>query len=377
MLTAIQDFVHDSFSVERDQELDRLEVGDFQVWIERGPRAALAAVIRGAAPLRLRATLSDAIGSVHHDMRARLENFDGDSSPFEAVRPTLEDCLEQEFRRKRKGLSPAFVAACGVLALLLAAWGFTLWRDSRRWARFAAAVRDEPGLMLVERRGGRASILRDPLAAAPGDLAAESGFPGGEPALDVRPFLSLDPPIFERRARQLLMAPDSVTLAYGDGVLTASGEGPADWVASFPARAGALPGVNRVQASGLASGADAALAAAILEAGAIRIAFPIGVSAIPVSETSKVDQLADRMRQALALAGQSGAKVDVSIVGRADELGPHEGNVRLSRLRAEGLKAALQARGLPAAGYATRGELVEPGQERTAALEIRLQEGAP
>jgi len=50
MLTAIQDFVHDSFSSRRSDELETLQVGDLTVWIEQGPLAILAGVIRGNAP---------------------------------------------------------------------------------------------------------------------------------------------------------------------------------------------------------------------------------------------------------------------------------------------------------------------------------------
>ena len=377
MLTAIQDFVHDSFSVERDQDLDRVEVGDFQVWIERGPRAALAAVIRGSAPRRLRANLSDAVAAVHRGMRARLEKFDGDASPFEAVRPVLEDCLEQEFRDKRSGPSPAFLAVCGVLVALLAVWGFFLWRDAQRWSRLVQAVDAEPGLALLERMNGSASILRDPLARDPTTLASEAGFGEGEPDIEVRPFLSLDAPIFERRARQLLAAPDSVRLAYDNGVLTVSGEAEAAWVSGLRARAAGLPGVDRLETDGLAAGNRRALEAAIGEAGAIQISFPTGVTAIPEAQLAKLDEIAKRTRRALELAEAGGVRVEVSIVGRADEVGPRAGNVRLSELRAAELQAALQERGLPAERYPTRGELVEPGGDRTAGVEIRLQEDAP
>jgi len=47
MLTAIQEFVKDSFNSQTGEMLDTLRMdGDHSVWIEQGPHAMLAAVIR-------------------------------------------------------------------------------------------------------------------------------------------------------------------------------------------------------------------------------------------------------------------------------------------------------------------------------------------
>jgi hypothetical protein len=50
MLSAIRSFVQDSFGATPDQALNTLQVGDLTVWIEQGPSAILAAVIRGTPP---------------------------------------------------------------------------------------------------------------------------------------------------------------------------------------------------------------------------------------------------------------------------------------------------------------------------------------
>ena len=375
MLTAIQDFVHDSFSVERDQELDRLEVGDFQVWIERGPRAALAAVIRGSAPRRLRATLSDAVASIHRDMGERLERFDGDATRFEAVRPVLEDCLQQELSNSRSGPSPAFLAVSGLIVALLAVWASVLWRDSQRWSRFTQAVRSEPGLILVDRAGSRAVVFRDPLARDPAALASEAGFAAGSPELELRRFLSLDAPIIVRRAAEVLDAPESVQFAYDGGVLTASGRAAPEWIAKLHAQGPTLFGVDRVAAGGLAPDAGA-LELAIRAAAAAVISFETGVTSIHAAQAAQVDALAEKLRAVSDHAREAGTVIQVAVVGRADEVGPREVNRRLSERRAQALQRALQERGLPASSYSTRGEVIEAGRERTAGVEIRVEEGA-
>ncbi len=50
MLTAIRDFVQDSFGGGQDS-LESLRVGDLGVWIEQAPHTVLAAVVRGNPPM--------------------------------------------------------------------------------------------------------------------------------------------------------------------------------------------------------------------------------------------------------------------------------------------------------------------------------------
>ena len=50
MLSAIQQFVRDSFKSKDSESLASLNIGDLQVWVEESPNAILAAVVRGHAP---------------------------------------------------------------------------------------------------------------------------------------------------------------------------------------------------------------------------------------------------------------------------------------------------------------------------------------
>ena len=54
MLTAIRDFVQDSFGGKESEGLDAFQVGQFTIWVEQGPLAVLAGVIRGNPPRELR-----------------------------------------------------------------------------------------------------------------------------------------------------------------------------------------------------------------------------------------------------------------------------------------------------------------------------------
>ncbi len=92
MLTAIQDFVHDSFGNDGDM-LESFRVGELGVWIEQGPHAVVAAVVRGIPPVDFSALLRTQVELVERDYGPELARFDGDTAPFEQVDVYLAPCM--------------------------------------------------------------------------------------------------------------------------------------------------------------------------------------------------------------------------------------------------------------------------------------------
>lgn len=92
MLTAIQDFVHDSFGG-GEGSLESFRVGDLGVWIEQAPRTVLAAVVRGNPPSELSTLLRTQLESIELQYVAALDRFDGDTGHFEASVDLLRPCL--------------------------------------------------------------------------------------------------------------------------------------------------------------------------------------------------------------------------------------------------------------------------------------------
>jgi len=85
MLSAIQSFVQDAFSTQEFDGLNTLQLGELSVWIEWGPDAVIAAVIRGVAPERCRTALQQLLEDIHSDYKAQLDAYEGDASPFHPV----------------------------------------------------------------------------------------------------------------------------------------------------------------------------------------------------------------------------------------------------------------------------------------------------
>jgi len=110
MLTAIQEFVRDSFDVKGNQVLQSLNVGEFTIWVEQGSQAALAAVIQGNPPEDLRRILEEALEKIEFEQSQILHSFDGDVAPFEASKYHLESCLVEVKGEVKKSASKVAIA---------------------------------------------------------------------------------------------------------------------------------------------------------------------------------------------------------------------------------------------------------------------------
>ena len=86
--------------------------------------------------------------------------------------------------------------------------------------------------------------LRDPLARDPASFVAAAGLAGSDVTGQWQLYQALEPSLVVARARQLLRAPESVTLRFADGVLTAAGTAPASWIADSQRLATLVPGVD-------------------------------------------------------------------------------------------------------------------------------------
>ena len=347
MLTAIRDFSRDSFRVSEDDALDALRVGELSVWIEQGPYAIVAAVIRGTPPRELRVALQEAIERVHAFYGDALRSFDGDTRAFENLRPTLEDCLQFQYKPGARRPSRALWAMVGIVILALGAWAYLTLQSRARWNAYLDALRAEPGIVVVsaERRAGRYVVggLRDPLARDPALLLPPYRLAAGSVTGNWQLYQALDPSLVLARARQLLRPPSTAVLQYADGVLSASGEAPAEWILDSARLAPALPGVNRYDAHAAIDGSIRGIGSALETA---PVLFVKGSPALVPEGEQRLAAVRRLVRTIDALAQLQGFRARIEIKGHADSDGPPESNVPLSVRRAARVADALRAEGL-------------------------------
>jgi len=370
MLTAIRDFVQDSFRVREGDGLESLQVGELSVWIEPGPYAVVAAVIRGTAPREFRRTLQDTIEAVHLQFGEALESFNGDTAPFADARPALEGCLESQFRAderhpRTRGAWLVFAA----LTIALVVWAGLWYRDHRRWNHYLDVLRAQPGIVVVTtgRESGRHMVsgLRDPLAPDPQTLIAETELAPADVVGHWAPYQALDSALVLSRAIAVLRPPRGTTLTIENGVLVAAGTPPLAWVSEAAKTAPLISGVARLD---VVRALEPAVRAAIGVIESRPVLFVRGSVEIADNSTSIASVLAD-VQQLNALAAASGRRFEVDIVGHTDAEGADDANVPLSLARARIVADAIRAESVPALTLAVRGvgsaEPADAGQSET------------
>ncbi|HEX2339358.1 MAG TPA: OmpA family protein [Vicinamibacterales bacterium] len=356
MLTAIRDFARDSFRVSEAEALETLEIGDLTVWIEQGPHAILAAVIRGTPPHELRSVLQDVIERVHSQHGDALRSFDGDTGPFESARPLLETCLQVQYQRDRKRTSPWLLAIAGALALAAGFWMFSSLRARARWDAYLDALRAEPGIVVVsaDRQSGKYVVngLRDPLARDPASFLSSHQLSAATVTGNWQLYQALEPTFVLARARGILRPPAGVTLQFADGVLSAAGTASADWILESVPLARAVPGVARYNPTRLI---DSEIAAFTKRLEAARLLFVRGtITPVPGGD-QVLAACREHVRSLDVLAKAAGRRFMLEIRGHADGDGPPGSNIPLSARRAERVRTELQTELLQQMDVATSG----------------------
>jgi OOP family OmpA-OmpF porin len=377
MLTAIRDFVQDSFHVPQADSLEALKVGELSVLVEPGPRAVIAAVVRGGAPREYRQTLQDTLETIHLQFADALESFNGDASTLDGARDALEGCLQSQFRAaERTPSTRSGWLLVAVVLLVLATWAGLTYRGQLRTRAYLARLSAEPGVTVVssERRWGQLIVsgLRDPLARDPAALIEGTGLAAADVSGHWAPYYSLDPPLVLARARAVLHPPEGVTLELKDGMLSASGNMSAAWIAETRRLTPLVPGLVQFDAAGASA---TSIRRVTDDLSALRVLFQKGSVALAPGQDRAVQRLTDLLQQLDVLARASGQHFAVDVIGRADADGPDEANIPLSRARAavilEGLtRERFSSITLTSDGVGSR-ELLAPGDDEASKSENR------
>ncbi|MBT2325575.1 OmpA family protein [Variovorax paradoxus] len=375
MLSAIQDFVRDSFDesvpgATSGRSIDSLRLGDLLLWCEEGPSAFLAAVIHGNPPPTVRALLAETLGSIHDDLRTPLEEFEGDTAPFEQAVGRLRPCLLSQAAEARRKYSPLLWL---IPLMLLAAIGYWVAQrviERQRVNSYVAALQEQPGIVVTgaERRDGKwlVSGLRDPLAVAPETLLGSTRLDPTRVAGRWEPYQALHPAIILKRLNATLDPPSTVSLSQDAGGIRASGSASQRWLDKARAFTLTLPaGAPTVDLSALKDVQDPDYVRLRDAIQSQLIQFDFSVPRPAADQERKLDAVAADIRDLVQVARTQGFPVKVTIVGHADATGKDISNLALSVGRAEVVRSMLRARGVDPAVLAVRGagplEPLRPG----------------
>ncbi len=366
MLTAIGDFVRDSVGNGEDRGgLDSASVGEHLVWVLPGPRANLAAFVRGVPPAELRTLLRERLEQIH-------ASLDDSPQTMRELTPITLVHLHESLRLDRIGADtlmqasaqgasmprrwPLLLLVMLVLALLIG-WE---WRQ-RQWQgrldAVAQTLSNWPGLHLDRVDGDigkrvRVRGLIDAAAQSPqADIRALLP-PGIELQLDLRGYVSTDDAIVLHHARRLLDLPAGVKIVVQAGVLSLSGEADAAWAARAREQAERVVGVTAVDTSLLriASDAQADLRAewdrTVQALSGQRVHF---LHETEQRDTAELPALLASVQRLRELAPQLRLSLRLHCLGHNDEPGTSSTNRELRERRARWLCAELRNAGVTAA----------------------------
>jgi OOP family OmpA-OmpF porin len=354
--TALQDFVHDSFGGGKEDALLEFKVGEHNVWVEQKTHVIVAAVITGEPTEEYRRTLEAAAGNIQREQYDELEAFDGETAPFEASRPDLEECLQQQLRTKKK-TSPLLWILPALLLVGLGVWLFFTIRDNWRWSDYVEKLRSNPGIIVVsdEKRGGKRFIsgLRDPLAIDPASLYSEAGIAPEDVESRWEPYQAAYPEFVLIRAKRLLQPPDGVRLKFEENTLYASGIAPRGWIMEARRLAAVVPGVEEFREENLSDASE--LQSLKSEIESIAITFATGSSEITADQNEPLERAASALRKLKEFSESIGKPIRVEVSGFADRTGTDELNLRLSHERAVSALAALAAKGMKQTDITAKG----------------------
>jgi OOP family OmpA-OmpF porin len=198
MLTAIQDFLTDSFA-EGGQNLETVDIGRFKLWIQYGSKALVVGAVSGVAPAGLKGIFQNAVEKIHEQFYAELNNFrQNDVSVFEPAQPILRACLLGQSAPGRKPKTWPVWVAISVVVALVSGFVWQRLREQSRWEAYFDSLKHKPGLVIisVEKRGPMWIVagLKDPLAPAPSHDHVRFQW---------QPYLSLDTPFANERELQM------------------------------------------------------------------------------------------------------------------------------------------------------------------------------
>ena len=354
-LTAIQDFVRDSFSSveppsERDPHIETMKIGDDNIWVEEGTLCYLVCFLRGHPPKAIRPVFSDALRIIERDFSHQCLAFSGDTSGFRDTEPSLRKCLlknEGESSRRASQLR-GWLVLFGLLVMLFAPVGITVARHAiraARWERYVDRLEQTPGIVVSQIGNEKGALvvrgLRDPYAQSPDSLREWAALKKMKVENRFEPYFSLSPEVFSRRFRAVTGAPPGVRIASRGDAWILSGHAPFVWIARHQGELSAFFGALPWSEKNLTDDELLDLKSGQRRLAGIPVDFSTGSAALTKADYAKLKELAAIVASLVPDAKKSGRKMTIWVDGDSDETGSWAANRFLERQRAENVRHAL------------------------------------
>ena len=370
MLTAINDFVSDSFNVTSDkttQQLDVVKTDDFTLLLKQGPKVVLVAAISGNAPQKVANQLQLSVEEIHRLYAKELNQFNGDASIFVNSEEQLRDCLIAELKpEENKSKRRPWMA--WVIVLALAIMGcyavYVRWQANQVLTQ-VRLIDNQPGIVLTSAHlvgfsRIQLNVMRDPHAPDIKSWLAEQGLSDANIEFKERAYVSLDPSIIKTKVHAILLAFPSVQIEWQDTLPIFSGEfsnldklrlqTELNKVAGLEFKVAWLDPI-RIAGTDNNAADDPAIIRAILDLHIAKlerltIKFEQGESTLTEQDINKLIVLKDEFNNLVPIAEQQELSLGLIIMGASDATGTNSFNKALSQKRADTVKNKLEELGV-------------------------------
>jgi outer membrane protein OmpA-like peptidoglycan-associated protein len=370
MLTAINDFVSDSFTQAVDhseQQLDVIKTDDFTLVIKPGPYAIIVAAISGNVPQKVANQLQLSLEEIHRLYGRELTQFNGDASIFMDSELQLRDCLISELKPQKKQHKKQPWLAWAVVFIILSA---LVYLGAKRWQAHEllaqiTTIDSQAGIVLLNAHlhdfsSIKFDILRDPTAIPVDTWLTNLQLASAKVTYSERAYVSLDPHIIQQKVSNIVEAFEDIQVDWSGLEPIFSGKGSNVDKLRLQAELNKVAGLAFkprwldsiiLQSAKLNSTDDPAILLAILDRNIAKleqhfISFEQGESNLTASAIEKLVILKDEFDNLVTLAEQQEMSLGLIIMGASDPTGSAAFNKALSQKRANTVQNKLQELGI-------------------------------
>lgn len=368
MLTAINDFVGDSFQISKDglkEQLQTVSTDNFNLLIKPGPNAIIVAAITGTPPQQVSDQLQITLEDIHRLYTEELKQFKGDNAPFKNTENQLRECLLTEEKNTELTETKKSRLIWIMLLLISVFIGFRLqnWYQLNQLNKLIMQIDQQSGIV-VQKLDIKSlnditlDIMRDPDA-----ITIEKWLSSHQLSIEhfnvkERRYRSLSPEIFSTRITKIASHYPTLLFKWENPTLSLTGQINAKRYHDLTLELltiGILEKQIDRQKLVLNSANDFSenisvnqqiFKALVGKVSGFSLHFTIGNSQITQSMKAELRLLTEDFLHLSVLARKLNINVELLLIGSSDNLGNKNINIALSAIRAENTAAALTQLGL-------------------------------
>lgn len=371
MLTAIDDFVSDSFANKSNgAHLDEIKTDNFTLYLLKGPKAFLVAAVTGSISPKAKTQLQTTLEDIHASYSSQLNDFQGDTSQFSAVSNELNECLLSESKREHDKVAKKPILGIAALlgvALLIAYWSYLKWETSHTIDKIQALPHDQ-GIVLssITNEGvHKVSLVafRDPRAPTIEEWLKHEQINLKWVTYSEVPFISLSKQLTLEQIEDVIKPFSGITYSRQSNQISGDLSGQehllllnllrdVTGIKQHPVNFSVNIKANEVDTSSATKDALAIIAGQITQ---LQITFDASSAKIIPSQQIQLVLIVEKYIQLQAYAAQAGLSAKLLVMGTSDSTGNVNTNRKLSAQRAENTKQALIVKGIKASDIMSSG----------------------